>query len=163
MPVLRGTRREIILGVEYVIAEELKDVAMKLVRARTGNKVDLGAPRTPCSRRIVVVLNTDFGNREQVRHNKGVAAKSVLVTYAVNQQVVLVVSNSIHGKIERRVRPEAGVDDDRHGDAGFQRHQLREDPVRQRQGIHLLSGDCVAFVCRNGVHDCWRLGDRDLL
>jgi hypothetical protein len=53
LAVIRRDGGEMILGVEYVVAKEFKDVAMECVGAGMGNEIGPGARRTPGGSRVV--------------------------------------------------------------------------------------------------------------
>lgn len=80
---------------------------------------------------------------------------------AINQQVVFVGPNSVHSKADAGIRAEAWRDVEWRGHSRFQRHQLGEHAVCQRQRVHLLAGNRVAFVGRRRIYDWRSLGNRD--
>src|SRR5258708_421473 len=82
------SRFEEIGSVQFGVPQKLEDVAMKLVRPRFGDDVNLPAAVIPVFRVEVVRQNTKFGNRIEIANRSGARQARLLHRYPVQDAAV---------------------------------------------------------------------------
>ena len=163
-----GALREVVDGVERLVAEVLVGRAVEVVRAGLRRDADGGARRASVLRRVRAGHDLEFLNRvdrgprdlrRQLLHVLGDA----VVVDAVEEEVVLERPGAVHvdaaGTAERRAAALLGVAVALH--ARHQRQQIVPVPDRERQvrDLHLRNHRAERRVV--GVQQRCRLGDGD--
>ena len=154
-------RREEIARVEGVVAHELVDRAVKLVRPRAGDDARRRAGGAAVFRRRGLREDAELGDRLDRQLERIAAVHAVLVLRAVDEVHVLLGPHAVDGVRLSLAQAAAGGRDPggQRRDAGLQQSELREVAAVERQIDQLAAGDDAAERVAGGVDELRAAGD----
>jgi hypothetical protein len=142
---------EEVAGVEFIVAEEFEEGAVKVVGAGFGDDVDLGAAVAAVVGGVGVAFDADFGDGVEVDHGEVVAVEGVDVAAAVEGPIVGAGLTAAEGEGDAGVGAEAGLLGLHGADTGLEGHQLGEAAGIEGEFLDLGAIDGGADVGRGGV------------